>query len=106
VAFQKGNKYGTRFQPGNNANPGGRPKKLPFTDILRKLSEDPELVEKYGRAAFKHAILGSSAHFKEINERVEGKVKDESEVTGKITIQFIRDPETPQVGIPSKPEEN
>lgn len=72
-----------QFKPGQSGNPGGRPKKLPITEALQEILADPEKARAYVLAALKHAIKsGSASHFKEINDRVEGRVVERVEHTG------------------------
>lgn len=63
-------------------NPSGRPKKLPITEALQKIFDDPEFARQYAIAAAKHAKNGSGTHFKEINDRVDGPTKQIHEHTG------------------------
>jgi hypothetical protein len=71
-----------RFKPGQSGNPGGRPKKTPLTDELRKLANDPKNSEAAAKALFKFIRKGSYLHFREVCDRVEGKSKQRIEVTG------------------------
>lgn len=68
----------TQFKPGNNANPGGRPKRDIAADIARAVFEtsEPEAI-----AAFRKALLNGNAYtFKELAERGYGKLKETKEV--------------------------
>jgi len=70
----------TRFQPGNNANPSGRPPDV-FSQIMRKMMPMPCPLDKNGRtwaeavvlAAFKKAVRGDIRAAAEIFDRTEGK---------------------------------
>jgi|HubBroStandDraft_4_1064222.scaffolds.fasta_scaffold00050_13 hypothetical protein len=62
------------WQPGQSGNPSGRPKTKPITKALQDLFEDPEFAKAFAQAAVDHANKGSGTHFKEIAERLEGKV--------------------------------
>lgn len=57
-------------------------KRLPITEALQKFFENPDNVRAYIESAAKHARNGSGTHFKEINERVEGKIAEKVEHTG------------------------
>jgi Family of unknown function (DUF5681) len=82
----KGEPY--RFKPGQSGNPGGRPKKRPFSDVDEENAqlEVPEEVRiKYGlppgstyahavsMAKFRAAIGGDMTAARELREAVEGK---------------------------------
>lgn len=76
------------WKPGQSGNPSGRPKTVSLTAImLRKLKEEhpdePEKIraEKVVEAALKQAESGNFQMFKEIWDRVDGKVADKLEVT-------------------------
>lgn len=69
----------TQFKPGNNANPGGRPKRDIAADIARAVFEtsEPEAIQ-----AFRNALLKGNAYtFKELAERGYGKLQEKKEVT-------------------------
>jgi len=108
MPFQKGNKLGRKFEPGRSANPGGRPKKLPLTSALEKLSDEACPVEllftedlrarlgltskkKYTYAEVAARLLfqglitgkaGTATSFKEWADRIEGKVVERVEKAG------------------------
>jgi hypothetical protein len=76
-----------RFKPGNNANPGGRPKGArSLTAILREILDarvdpkNPDDLRTEGdvlmAAALGHAKEGNASYFKEIIERLDGKVPE------------------------------
>lgn len=71
-----------QFKPGQSGNPGGRPKKLPGTIALRADLQDPELAQKLGRVQIRKALRGDTRAFKEILDRVEGKVPIRIEHSG------------------------
>lgn len=65
-----------RWKPGQSGNPGGRPKKKPITAALERIFDklsDAE-VEVFARSMFMKAGQGDVAAFKEITDRMEGKV--------------------------------
>lgn len=64
----------------------GRPRNTPITDALRELFSDPKELSAFVRAASKHAKRGSGIHFKEITERIDGKVVDQVEITGAVDL--------------------
>jgi len=79
-----------KFTSKNQPKKKGRPKgSFSLTNALHKVmeTEDPttnKLVsELYVTAGVKHAMKGNAAYFKEIFERLEGKVTDKVEQTGK-----------------------
>lgn len=93
-----------KFKPGESGNPGGRPKKLAVTEYIKEQLERPIpeamraklpalFVELYGSQAtfgemlaFKMVQMsakGDMFAMKELLERVEGKVTQKSELTGK-----------------------
>jgi hypothetical protein len=90
-----------RFALGYSGNPGGRPEgALSLTAILRKIvnsrinPNDPKDLRTYGEAlivaAIRHARDGNARFFREIMERVDGKVPDriETELGGNWTMVF------------------
>lgn len=76
----------TQFKPGNRANPGGRPKKKPITEMFEKILSDTGNMELVARAVME--TLESKGMAKvllldKMADRVEGKVKDELELSVK-----------------------
>jgi len=76
------------WKPGQSGNPAGRPEKVSLTAILmRKLKEadpdEPEKIraEKVVEVALAKAEAGDFQMFKEIYDRVEGKVTQPVDVT-------------------------
>ena len=71
----------TRFGPGNNANPKGRPKGKSLTNAMRKLMDNgldgQDLTEAMAKKAYQMALKGDFRFFNLIMERLEGKVPDE-----------------------------
>jgi Family of unknown function (DUF5681) len=73
---------GKGFRPGASGNPGGRPKQQPGTEALRVLLADEKTAMALARAMIKRALKGNVRAFKEIMDRVEGKVANRVEITG------------------------
>jgi hypothetical protein len=70
----------TQFQEGNRANPGGRPKKKPITEIYERMLEDGKTSQEIAAAmlrAIKSRGRGSQAiaALKEMADRVEGRAQ-------------------------------
>lgn len=66
---------GKGFMPGQSGNPGGRPKKKPFTDaLLQILSEKPSEAKEVVQGLLNIAKAGDSSAFKALADRAEGKV--------------------------------
>ena len=65
-----------RWKPGQSGNPTGRPKRKPLTDaLLRVLAKlDDSELEELVREPVKRLAAGDIGAFKEIADRVEGKV--------------------------------
>jgi hypothetical protein len=72
-------------KPGMTNNPGGRPKKTPLTDALRKLIEskdslkikpDDDNATKAAKYLLRLIASGKVSAFKEAADRVEGTVKE------------------------------
>jgi hypothetical protein len=75
---------GRPFQKGQSGNPGGRPKKTPLTDALRKQLEDPALADALAKSLIAKARgprRDSVRAFDSIADRVEGKVGQPVAVT-------------------------
>lgn len=84
------------FQPGQSGNPGGRPKKSPVSDALRKMLELDQLpgralpswnvAEKAAYQLLKQALRTGKdfrlAPLVEVLDRVEGKARQRNEVSG------------------------
>lgn len=63
----------TWFKPGQSGNPSGRPKSKPVRDALRALIEELGL-EQAVRAIYTKACEGDVSAFKEVADRLDGKV--------------------------------
>jgi hypothetical protein len=70
------------WKPGQSGNPGGRPRKTPLTDALQRIVQNPEAADKLARAIYKVGAKGDTRAFKEIADRVQGKVRTQIELTG------------------------
>jgi hypothetical protein len=64
------------FKPGQSGNPNGRPSTKKFTDKIRQALEknDGEMLRAMVNVACQRALKGDFRYFKEIIDRVEGKV--------------------------------
>lgn len=102
--------FGRPFLPGQSGNPSGRPKgSKTLTGILRELLDKdvPGAVEEHGmpltyaqllvRTAIKHAAQGNPTFFREILERMDGKVPDriEAKLGGNWSMEYEPVDETP-----------
>lgn len=83
----------TQFQPGQTGNAGGRPKKTPITDELRRLLDEPysgsekrfeglSNVCVLALRLYEIALSGDLKAMQEIADRVEGKVVQRQEFAG------------------------
>jgi hypothetical protein len=87
---EKSKKNLKMFSSKNQPKKNGRPKgSLSLTNELKKIlggvdeASKKTILELLAIAAAKQAIKGNSAYFKEIIERLDGKVADKTEYTGK-----------------------
>jgi len=87
---EKSKKNLKMFSSKNQPKKNGRPKgPLSLTKEIKKVLETvypaskKPIHEPLVTAAIKHAMKGNAAYFKEIVERVDGKVTDKTEHTGK-----------------------
>ena len=68
---------------GVSGNPLGRPKLKPLTDLLKEYLENPQNAAALVESLLKEAIkTGNYLHFKEICDRIEGKVAQRVELAG------------------------
>ena len=72
----------TQFKKGQSGNPTGRPRKFPGTDALREILDDPKKAKQLAASLFRAACKGNPRAFKEILDRVEGKVANRIELSG------------------------
>lgn len=91
-----------QFKPGQSGNPKGRPKGTGITDRLRELvmGDDKgakQLRDDLAKAATIAATNGDHRFWKEIVDRLEGKVTDRTEISGAggealgLTINIVKD---------------
>jgi len=75
------------FQPGVSGNPNGRPSTRRLTAKLREALDknDGEMVKALVNVACQRALKGDFRYFKEIIDRVEGKVPDRISVDTEAT---------------------
>ena len=85
---EKSKKNLKMFSSKNQPKKRGRPKgSLSLTNEIKKVLEGvdetsrKQIIELVAIAAAKQAIKGNSAYFKEIIERIDGKVIDKTELT-------------------------
>ena len=71
-----------QFKPGNPGGPG-RPKEKPLTDALRKAlaADDGKAIEALIKKGLAKARAGDFRFWKEIVERIDGKVLEQMDVT-------------------------
>ena len=83
--FIEGNKYSFKHRP-ENANRKGRPKGRSLQDHLRKMLEEEETGEKLCDAliasAVDRALKGDFKFWKEIIDRIDGKVPNINKIAG------------------------
>lgn len=77
----------TRFRPGNNANPNGRPKGSSITARIRarcaqESGNGKTIAERIGDRFVAEALSGKFPFAKEVLDRVDGKVTERFEHSG------------------------
>lgn len=83
MRFQPGNKFGHRFQPGQSGNPAGRPPKDPMTLALKaRIEAEPDLLERLVETGITKAMEGDFRYWKEIFDRLDGKVTQQIRTAG------------------------
>lgn len=91
--FEKGNKIGHRFKPGESGNPGG----LPGVNVSQRIARtvlaqyEPQIIEGLGKQLCK----GSGFVFAIVADRADGKVSQSVDVnvTGKLTLKQVLEAE-------------
>lgn len=65
-----------RWKPGQSGNPKGRPPRKPVSEALQAIFDelDKKGHQEYAKAVWKKAATGDIAAFKEVADRVEGRV--------------------------------
>jgi len=92
-----------QFAPGISGNPGGRPKRKPLTDLLRAACDDPKIaptlvkgIIKAAQRTDKKAGPAAVSAFREIADRVEGPVVQESRQLVAAQIVIVSDMPEPE----------
>ncbi len=87
---EKSKKNLKMFSSKNQPKKKGRPKgSLSLTNAIKNVLEGTDetskkqIIDLVAIAATKQAIKGNASYFKEIIERIDGKVTDKTELTGK-----------------------
>lgn len=76
MSFEPGNTFGKRWQPGQSGNPAGRPPKDPMTAALKaRMESEPDLLVQLVETGIRKAIEGDFRFWKEIWDRLDGKVR-------------------------------
>ena len=83
------------FKPGVSGNPKGPPSMKKFTNKLRDMLEknDGEMIKAMINVACQRALRGDFRYFKEILERVEGKVADRVDINSEQEIRVLSEHE-------------
>ena len=73
----------TKWKPGQSGNPNGRPKSRPIAAAIKALAEnnDGEALKALAAVGLKRALKGDFRFYKEIMERIDGKVLTELDMT-------------------------
>ncbi len=82
----------TEWKPGESGNPKGRPRTKPLTDMLKKLldKDDGAAMAKIIKTAIEAAQSGDVRYFKEIMDRVEGKVIEPIDLNANMNVQEMK----------------
>ena len=80
-----------RWKPGESGNPNGRPKNVKYiSEALRELlGGDPALLKELVLAIASKAGKGDVQAFKEITDRIEGKVVETHKFGGDIPVSIV-----------------
>ena len=83
------------FKPGVSGNPKGPPSMKKFTHKLREVLEknDGEMLKAMVNVACQRALRGDFRYFKEIIDRVEGKVADRLDLNAEQEIRVLSETE-------------
>ena len=78
------------FPKGVSGNPSGRPKKNSMQEALGKLIEsNPKILRDLVERGIQEAINGDFRYWKEIYDRLDGKVNNSVEIDTKRTLQDV-----------------
>lgn len=85
----------TRFKKGQSGNPKGRPKGTGITNRLIRILEENEghVSEALAKAATAAALKGDFRFWKEIIDRVDGKVPDKVQNDAEVTVRVVYEDE-------------
>jgi hypothetical protein len=72
-----------RWKKGESGNPAGRPKSKPITAALKAMldKDDGKAIKAVAAKALQMALKGDFRYYKEMMERIEGKVTESIDVT-------------------------
>jgi hypothetical protein len=79
------------FKPGQSGNPGGRPKRLPITEIYERILNDPRNCQRIETAILKLLLSGQMSSvlmLKQMADRMEGKVTDQMDLNVDATTKY------------------
>lgn len=79
------------WKPGQSGNPNGRPKSKPMTDELKTLLSQDKGADFTAilKRAITEAKSGDFRYFKEIIERIDGKVIEQIDLTADVNVQDL-----------------
>ena len=91
--YNEGGITGKGFKPGQSGNPGGRPKgSVSITKHLRAALEaqDEKKAIMLAEAIILQAAKGNGVALKQVLDRIDGPVVEESNTNGSLTIRVVR----------------
>ena len=79
------------WKPGQSGNPKGRLKQKPMTDALKALmdKDDGAAIKVLIQKAYDEAKGGDFRYFKEIMDRIDGKVIEQIELNADVNVQEL-----------------
>ena len=80
---------GKGFKPGQSGNPGGRPKKKPITELYEQILRDPKNLALLEKIIVQGIRRGDVTLIREMADRVEGKVTQQLEHSGRLTLEQL-----------------